>query len=67
VTDPGWETGSFEVIGPSTTVSYATIAPGAKKTMQFVVVPKVAGQFSAGPSLITYQAASKPSTLNPKP
>jgi len=56
LTDPGWESDHFEVVGPSTSAKFSSIAPGAKETLQFVVVPKVTGQFSAGPSLITYQA-----------
>ena len=58
INDPGWDSSSFEMLGPSTSAKFASIAPMTKKTHRFVVVPKVTGQFSAGPSLVTYTAAA---------
>mmetsp|Transcript_40791 Transcript_40791/g.100773 ORF Transcript_40791/g.100773 Transcript_40791/m.100773 type:complete len:229 (-) Transcript_40791:108-794(-) len=59
VTDPGFDSGNFEVSGgASTTASFASLAPGATKVLSFVVVPKVTGQFSAGPCKVTYLASS---------
>lgn len=52
------------MIGPSTSASFDTIAPGAKETLSFVVVPKVTGQFSAGPSVVTYQATDSSETTS---
>ena len=58
VADPGWESEHFDVLGPATSATFAAVAPGATELLEFVVVPKVDGRFSAGPSLATYDAGA---------
>ena len=60
LTDPGWESEHFDVLGPATSATYDVIEPGASERLEFVVVPRVSGQFSAGPSLVTYAAGKGP-------
>jgi len=58
VNDPDWDTKHFEIVtgAGSTSATFPSIAPGANVTHSFVVVPKVSGQFSAGPSMVSYKA-----------
>ena len=73
INDPGWDSSSFAMLGPSTSAKFASIPPLTKKTHRFVVVPKVTGQFSAGPSLVSYtagaghQASGTSNALDPLP
>ena len=60
LTDPGWESEHFDVLGPATSATYDVIEPGASERLEFVVVPRVSGQFSAGPSLVTYAPGKGP-------
>ena len=39
IDDPGWDTSSFAMLGPSTSAKFASIPPLTKKTHRFVVVP----------------------------
>ena len=59
LTDPGWDTEYFTVVGPSTKASFDSIAPGASASHSFVVVPKVAGSFTGGASAISYQTSAE--------
>ena len=49
LTDPGWESEHFDVLGPATSATYDVIEPGASERLEFVVVPRVSGQLLRGP------------------
>lgn len=60
VDDPMWDASQFDVLG-ATRATFAEIAPGARETLAFAVVPRSSGAFSAGPSLVTYKSSGSSS------
>ena len=56
VDDPMWDAAQFDVLG-ATRATFGAVAPGARETLRFAVVPRSSGVFSAGPSLVTYRPA----------
>mmetsp|Transcript_14520 Transcript_14520/g.61183 ORF Transcript_14520/g.61183 Transcript_14520/m.61183 type:complete len:222 (-) Transcript_14520:88-753(-) len=60
VDDPMWDASQFDVFG-ATRATFAEIAPGARETLAFAVVPRSSGAFSAGPSLVTYKSSGSSS------